>query len=173
MLRVYAFIDSLCYHIKHDDIYKVMGEGGNIDDFDTSGYPKNDPRKLYSAVNAKVVGKFKDECDGRAAYEFVGLRSKMYSLFINKEDKKPKMTAKGIKRSYVKHHVTHEMYLNTLCSKKLTNAEFSTFRSKLHRLQTIKLKKTCLSAFDDKRFVLGDGITTLAYGHCEIGVNCK
>ena len=30
------------------------------------------------------------------------------------------------------------------------------------------MKKTCLNAFDDKRYLLSDGIRTLAYGHKDI-----
>ena len=160
------FSDSLCYHINDSDVYGKMRD--NLDLFDTSAYP-DDERKMFSTVNAKVVGKFKDECDGRAPREFVGLRSKMYSLYVKANDSKPKLTAKGVKRGYVKKHVKHDMYLHTLHSKKSTAAEFKTFRSIRHRVYTFNLKKVCLSAFDDKRFILSDGISTLAYGHCDIG----
>jgi len=158
--------DSLCYHVRGADVYSVMKT--NLSLFDTSGYP-DDERGLKSTTNAKVVGKFKDECDGRAAREFVGLRAKMYSLAVGKVDDHPKMTAKGIKRSFVQHHVKHEMYLHTLKSKTITKAKFRTFRSDKHNVHTIELTKACLSAFDDKRFILPDGISTLAYGHCDIG----
>ncbi len=53
--------------------------------YDTSDYPPE--HKLYSKTNAKVLGKFKDECHGTAPLEFVGLRSKMYSLLM-KDDVK-------------------------------------------------------------------------------------
>ena len=36
-------------------------------------------------------------------------------------------------------------------------------QSKIHRLGTYKIKKTSLLYFDDKRFVLDDGIHTLVY----------
>ena len=163
MLHVCACTDSLCYHIKHDDIYAVIEQHKEY--FDLSEYPDDD-RKLHSMENAKVVGCFKDECKGVAAAQFVGLRSKMYSLCVGPND--IKQTAKGIKRSFVKKHVTHDMYLHTLQSRQSTSAEFLTFRSRNHRVQTLKLKKTCLSAFDDKRFILADGFTTLAYGHHKI-----
>lgn len=159
--------DSLCYHIKHDDIYDVMKR--NLHLFDTSDFPQNDPRGLYSSVNIKRVGCFKDELSGRAAYEFCGLRAKMYSLLVNNNDSKPKMTAKGVKRSYVKHHLTHNMYYHTLFSHESSEASFAAIRSKNHQLQTVQLRKTCLSAFDDKRFILADGVSSLAYGHCLIG----
>ena len=38
-------------------------------------------------------------------------------------------------------------------------------RSKNHQLETVKLNKTSLSPYDDKRLFLEDGFTTLAYGH--------
>ncbi|GFX08879.1 hypothetical protein TNCV_2673901 [Trichonephila clavipes] len=38
-------------------------------------------------------------------------------------------------------------------------------RSKVHSLHSIKQNKLALSYKDDKRFINGDGITTLAHGH--------
>ena len=39
------------------------------------------------------------------------------------------------------------------------------FRSTNHVLQTVEMTKLCLCAFDDKRYILDDGVHTLAYGH--------
>ena len=36
--------------------------------------------KAYSLHNKKVIGKFKDELNGRFVNEFVGLKAKMYSM---------------------------------------------------------------------------------------------
>ena len=157
--------DSLCYHIKTDDIYADMKE--NMDLYDTSNYPV-DERQLFSKSNAKVVGKMKDECGGAAPREFVGLRSKMYSLQVSKNDQKPKLTAKGVNRTFVKKHVRHEMYLHTLQTRKVTYAKFRHFKSKRHNVTTVQADKVCLSAFDNKRYILPNGISTLAYGHCRI-----
>jgi len=33
---------------------------------------------------------------------------------------------------------------------------------------TVEVTKTCLNAFDDKRYILSDGMRTLAYGHKDI-----
>ena len=38
-------------------------------------------------------------------------------------------------------------------------------RSEKHKVFTITQNKTTLSAYDDKRYILGDGISTLPYGH--------
>ena len=79
--------DSLCYHIKTDDLYRDMQTFS--DDLDTSSYPTDSGRDaldtLYNPRNAKVLGKFKDECNGTAPLEFVGLRSKMYSLSVSRK----------------------------------------------------------------------------------------
>jgi len=101
------------------------------DDLDTSSYPKDSARDalktLYSSKNAKVLGKFKDEYNGTAPLEFVGLRSKIYSLLVSRLQ--AKITAKGIKKSFVKKHVKHDMFLHTLKNKSFTTAKFLTFRS--------------------------------------------
>jgi hypothetical protein len=65
--------DSLCYHLFTDDVYRDMSE--YIDLLDISDCPRDHP--LYSAVNTKVMGKMKNECNGKAPLEFVGLRAKM------------------------------------------------------------------------------------------------
>ena len=41
-------------------------------------------------------------------------------------------------------------------------------QSKLHKIGTYELSKINLSCFDDKRYVLDDGINTLAYYHKDI-----
>ena len=46
-------------------------------------------------------------------------------------------------------------------------------QSKLHQVGTYDLNKISLSCFDDKRFVLDDGINTLAYFHKNIDINQK
>ena len=125
-------------------------------------YPKNHP--LYSPRNAKVVGMMKDECAGDYVQEFVGLRSKMYSL-LTCNPTHLKMTAKGVKRGFVQKNVKHAMYKKTLFNRACTYANFVNFRSRSHKIESVQIHRTCLSAYDDKRYVLQDGISTLAYGH--------
>jgi hypothetical protein len=164
-LVAFTDTDSLLYRLT-DDYYQFVNKVQER--FDTSNYDKDFKTKsgqvLYSNTNAKVIGKFKDECGSDAALEFVGLRSKMYSLLV-KKDKPSKRTAKGVKRRFVEKHVRHDMYLHTLRSRKGTRANFVNFRSLVHTVQSINFDRVCLSAYDDKRYVLDDGITTLAYGH--------
>jgi len=59
--------DSFCYHIKTDDVYIDM-QTFSDDLKNTSSYPRDSThdafKTLYSSKNAKVLGKFKDECNG-------------------------------------------------------------------------------------------------------------
>jgi hypothetical protein len=125
--------DSFLYKLKCDDYYDMVHS--MIDSFDTSNYAKDFTTKsgklLFSNKNVKVVGKFKDECGSVPALEFVCLRSKIYSLLVEK-DKPSKRTAKGIKRSFVEKHVRHEMYLHTSKTHKSTRANYVVFRSRGH-----------------------------------------
>ena len=40
-----------------------------------------------------------------------------------------------------------------------------TIRSDHHVVSSYEINKTSLSCFDDKRYILDDGITSYAYGH--------
>ena len=156
--------DSFCCHIQTEDLYNDMGE--NIELFDTSNFEQTHP--LYSKTNHRIVGKFKSETGSLAPLEFVGLRAKMYSLLVPDNPKECKIRAKGIKKSYVKKKVRHDQFLNVLKTLKPTPSTFRSFRSVNHVLRTVEINKTCLNAFDDKRYILNDGVGTLAYGHFRI-----
>ena len=101
--------DSLCYHIKTDDIYKDMKTDGEL--FDMSDYSMDGYRSKDN-TNKKVIGKFKDETSGVPIVEFCGLRSKMYSILLDND--KEKKTGKGIKKSALKKYVRHEDYKRCL-----------------------------------------------------------
>ena len=154
--------DSLCYQIQTDDLYRDMKP--NLQHYDTSAYPID--HDLYDTTNEKVIGKFKDETNSVPPQEFVGLRAKMYSLYVPRNKKQSKMTAKGIKKSYIKHHVRHSTFLSVLRDKEPSSpARFKAFKSINHVVSTVDIDKVCLSPFDTKRYILSDGISTLAYGH--------
>jgi len=130
------------------------------DRLDTSEYPKDHP--LYSPTNAKVAGTFKDECSGKSCSEFVGLRSKMYSLLLPDSNK---MTAKGISKSFVQKQIMHQMYKDCLFQNVRTTAKYENIRSRNHRVATETVNKFALSPFDDKRVLLPGTFDTKAHGH--------
>ena len=81
---------SLTYEIKAENVYKEFFKWKDL--FDFSNYSKDS--KFFDDANKKVIGKMKDEFGGVIATEFVGLKSKMYS--IKKTDSKESNTAKGV-----------------------------------------------------------------------------
>ena len=136
--------DSLVYEIKGvDDIY-----GKIYSDKDFSHYPKNS--KFYDATNKKVIGKMKDELSNKVISEFIGLKSKMYSL-ISADDAE-KIRAKGVNKK-----LKHSEFVDVLFNKKII----------WHNMKRIH-SKISLSCFDDKKYVLDDGVNTLAYFHKDI-----
>lgn len=150
--------DSLCYEVKTDDLYLDMRSDIHLYDF--SDYPKNNP--LHNVANKKVLGKLKDETNSRVIAEFVGVKCKMYSILCENVEKK---VAKGISKTFVAKHLRHQHYKNCLFNEERTRVESSHIRSKLHNVYTLKQRKIGLSPYDDKRFVLHDGINCRAIGH--------
>ena len=53
--------------------------------FDLSNFPKNS--KYFCNDNKKLPGKMKDEYGGIPIYEFIGLKSKMYSIRSKSNEK--------------------------------------------------------------------------------------
>ena len=157
--------DSLMYEIQTEDFYKDIS-GDVKDRFDTSGYPPDHPSGIPSGFNKKVLGMFKDEVNGNVIDEFVGLRAKLYSykMFEGEESKK----CKGVKKSVVKKSITHEDYKTCLLTGKEQLRKQNIIRSYEHEVYTEEVNKVALSANDDKRYILENGINTLALGHYKI-----
>ena len=125
----------------------------NRDLFDFSGYLINSD--YYDSPNKKVLGKMKDELNCIKISEFVGLKSKMYSL-ISVDDKEVNK-AKGVNKK-----LKHNEYIDALFGKKVVRHKMKRIQSKLHEIGTYDLNKISLSCFDDKRYVFNNGINTLA-----------
>ncbi|XP_078335323.1 uncharacterized protein LOC144626188 [Crassostrea virginica] len=165
--------DSLCYDIATDDVYLDMQR--NQHHFDLSDYPET--HFLHNNQNKKVLGKMKDECHGHVMREFVGLKPKMYSFTyerkLMRDDREirvreEKKRAKGVSRVVVQSNIHHEHYKSCLLHRESRMEPMVTFRSFNHQLFTLVLNKTGLSPYDDKRYILSDGIHTLAHGHHRI-----
>ena len=68
--------DSLTYEIKSENVYEEFFKWKDL--FDFSNYSKDS--KFFNETNKKVISKMKDEFGGLIQIEFVGLKSKMYSI---------------------------------------------------------------------------------------------
>ena len=95
----------------------------------------------------------KDVSEGKLIDEFVGLKSKMYSM--KNINGKESNTAKGVNIA-----TEFNEFKDTLFNKKI--------QGKKHKIGTYEINKISLTCFADKRFVIDDGIHTLAYFHKDL-----
>ena len=103
----------------------------------------------------------KDQYEGKIIGEFVGLKSKMYSM--KDIDGKNSNTAKGANIA-----IEFNEFKDTLFNKKIIRHKMRRIQGKKHKMGTYEINKISLSVFDDKRFVLDDGIQTFAYFHKDL-----
>ena len=80
-------IDSLTYEIKSENVYEDFFNWKDL--FDFSIYSEDS--KFFDNTNKKVIGKMKDEYGGVIIDEFVGLKSKMYSIKTKIDGKESSM----------------------------------------------------------------------------------
>ena len=147
--------DSLCYESDEDPREKMYK---HKELFDLSNLPASS--KYYCSDNKKVVGKMKDAYGEKSILKFVGLKSKMYSKLD--ESNNEKRTSKG-------HNalIVFEEFYDTLFKKKVLRHTMRGIKSKNHKLGAYENNKRSLSWFDNKRYILKNGINTLAYGHID------
>ncbi|CAB0034377.1 unnamed protein product [Trichogramma brassicae] len=95
---LYTDTDSLVYEIRRQNVYEVMKDKDNINEFDIFDYEKDNPFGMpLLQENSKKIGLMKDELFGKILRRFCGLRSKMYSVDIQNGGFIKKI--KGIKSS--------------------------------------------------------------------------
>ena len=149
--------DSLVYEIKKVDVYEKFYQDKDL--FDFSEYSSNS--KFFDPVNKKVIGEMKNEFKGKIFSGFVGLKSKMQSLISVDDEEVTK--AKRVNRK-----TRHKEFVDVLFNKKVIRHNMKRIQSKLHKIGTYNVCKISLSCFDDKRYVLNDGVNTLAYFYKDI-----
>ena len=162
--------DSLLYRIEGQDVYAVMNE--HAEEFDFSDYPYS--HFCYDPKNKKVLGKFKDELFSLTLEEFIGLRPKCYSLlFYGKVVDNiivntlvdEKQVAKGTKKTMKKRHLRHVHFKDVLENLVQVYIKQNNILSNKHSIGTYHQTKVSLTAYDTKRWILDDGVRTIAHGH--------
>ena len=149
--------DSLVYEIRGGNVYEQCFKDREL--FDFSGYPKDSV--YYDDSNKKALSKMKDEFNGVRIDGFVGLKSKMYALIACNDLEVNK--AKGVNLV-----LRHREYFAVLFDMGVVRHKMKRIQSNLHSVGTYEINKISLSCFGDKRFVLDDGINTLAYDNKDI-----
>ena len=108
----------------------------------------------------------KDECDGKQITEFVGLRAKMYSYKVDETEEK---RAKGVKKNVIKKDISFNDYYKCLIKRvNPVYRKMNLIRSHKYEIYSETVNKVALSADDDKRIIINDGISTRAHGHYKI-----
>jgi hypothetical protein len=109
---LYMDTDILIMEIKTADFYSDIKS--MIQVFDTSDYRKDNVYGL-TLVNKKVLGKFKEEVNGKKMQEFVGLRAKLYTVKVIEGNETKK--AKGVKKNVVQKKICFNDFEKCLLTK--------------------------------------------------------
>ena len=117
--------DSLAYEIKSENVYKEFVKQKDL--FDFINYSKDS--EIFDDANKKVIGKMKNEFGGVIATEFVGLKSKMYS--IKKINDKELNTTKGVNIA-----TKFNEFKDVLFNKKIIRHKMKKMQAKKHKIGT-------------------------------------
>ena len=104
---------------------------------------------MHIGKNKKVIGKFKDELDGKIMKAFCAVRAKTYAYKLDYDTEFKK--AKGTKKSVIKRELTFANYKDSLFNNKIILRSQQRFRSDHHRVYTEEVNKISLSSNDDKK----------------------
>ncbi|KAK3915273.1 Deleted in azoospermia-like, partial [Frankliniella fusca] len=164
--------DSAGVYIQSDDLDADLRSLGDM--FDFSGLPRWHP--LYDESRARVPGLLKIEYGSFLIREIVSLRSKMYAMIMQKRvppgqaqasgevETQTVRKCKGVPSAVLYDTVSMGDYKRCVFQSFSKEVQCLTIRTDgLHQLLTLRQRKQCLSAFDDKRKILEDGIRTIPY----------
>ena len=117
--------DSLTYEIKSENVYEEFFKWKDL--FDFSNYSKDS--KFFDNTDKKIIGKMKDEYGRVIVDEFVGLKSKIYS--IRKINGSESSTAKGVNIA-----TEFNEFKEVLFNKKIIRHKMKRIQVKKHKVGT-------------------------------------
>lgn len=122
----------------------------------------------FPLVNAKAIGKIKDETFGHAFVLFAGMQAKVYckemEIFTSLIQE---CKSKGVDRHKI-NELTVDDYLNVLHTKNPLIAKIRRIETKIASVKTVSVQKIAIRFGDDKRFQIPNTFSTLAHGNCNI-----
>ena len=128
-------------------LYEDFKEMNDCIDF--TDYPPEHPN--YDKTNKKVLGKFKDDMNGKIIAHFIGLKPKAYCYKVYGDDKEHKKS-KGVVKHKVSNQLSYNTYDETLDRNSKEEISFNIIRSKNHQICSINQTKYALSNYDNKRY---------------------
>ena len=108
-----------------------------------------------------LLGKVKDETGGFAIKEFVVLKPKMFSFFV--DDSSEHKKSKGVNKNVVAK-TTHREYKDVFLNKKFLRRSMKRIQKENHKIGTYEINNISVSCFDDKICILNSGYDGLALG---------
>jgi len=152
----YTDTDSFLLMVKCSDVYEDIKN--NLDQFDTSNYPKS--HKCYSDKNKGISGVFKDEMGGKLIRSVVALRPKSYSILA--EDSEVKK-AKGVGKTAIAR-LCFKDYQSVIRNQTIVKTTNKRIVSKFHKVYFKTETKSSLSCVCDKRYWVSP-IKSRSFGH--------
>ena len=123
-ILLFTDTDSLCIETE-EDFYEKMYKFKEL--FDSSNFSKDS--KYFSNDNKKVLGKMKEEYGGTVRYEYVGTKSKMYSI----------RDVNNCEKSVYKGHnsnIGHNEFIDVHSNKNVIRHYMKVIKSINHRMYT-------------------------------------
>ena len=96
-----------------------------------------------------MLGKSKDEVDGKTMTGFIGLRPKCYAFKIHSDDKEYKK-CKGTAKNTVKREIKYDDYNKVLETNQVIHRSFNSIRSKNHKIYSISTTNISLNNYEKK-----------------------
>ena len=147
--------DSLVYYIKTEDIYEDLCKDRSL--FDNSDYPESS-KFFFKENKKKLLVNLKMRHQGSQLLNLLVLKVKCILIKQNKKKR-------AVKKNVTKRELDHSHYKDALLNIKTMRHKMRTIRSDHHQISSYQINKISLSPFDDKRYILRDGISSYAYGH--------
>ena len=162
----YMDTDSFIIHIQSYDFKDIDIANDIYKWFDTSKYDKNENRPWEIGKSKKVIGKFKDELDGKIMTEFVAIRAKTYPFaYLNNEDQLEKhKKAKETKKCVINNHLNFDLYKKVLFNNTIIRCSQERFKSDYYIIYTETVHKNALNNEDHKRIYSFNRVATYLYG---------
>ena len=115
---------------------------------------------FFKLMNNSIFGKNTENLRKRMSVKLVN-NAKDYVKFVSKPSF---LSQKIFSTNFVAIHEIKPVMFN----KKMIRHNMKRIQSKLHKIGTYEVCKISLSCFDDKRYILGSGVDSLAYFHKDI-----
>ena len=133
-------------------------------------------KKVGQSTNfgSLYLGHFLPDLDNSPLIRFLlscRKRNKSGNSVFRTLKKSPEVSTKGVKKSVLKNTISHDDYKTCLLDKKVHSRDMPGLRSYNHTIHGETVHKVALAPLDTKRYILDDGITTLAFGHKDIPVH--